>query len=46
MTKKEKVKNFVKEHKKEVIVYFACGAYGAYVGIGMICTIKRTLIVL
>ena len=37
MTKKEKVKNFVKEHKKEVIVY---SAYGAFVEIGMICTIK------
>ena len=37
MTKREKVKNFVKEHKKEVIVYFA---YGAFVEIGTICTIK------
>lgn len=37
MTKREKVKNFVKEHKKEVIVYFG---YGAFVEIGMICTIK------
>ena len=32
MTKKEKVKNFVKEHKKEVIVY---SVYGVFVGIGM-----------
>ena len=32
MTKKEKVKNFVKEHKKEIIVY---SVYGVFSGIGM-----------
>ena len=32
MTKKEKVKNFVKENKKEIIVY---SVYGVFVGIGM-----------
>ena len=32
MTKKEKVKNFVKENKKEIIIY---SVYGAFAGIGM-----------
>ena len=32
MTKKEKVKNFVKEHKKEIIIY---SVYGVFAGIGM-----------
>ena len=32
MTKKEKVKNFVKEHKKEIIIY---SVYGVFVGIGI-----------
>ena len=32
MTKKEKVKNFVKEHKKEIIIY---SVYGVFSGIGM-----------
>ena len=32
MTKKEKVKNFVKEHKKEIIIY---SVYGVFVGIGV-----------
>ena len=32
MTKKEKVKDFVKKHKKEIIVY---SVYGVFAGIGM-----------
>ena len=32
MTKKEKVKNFVKKHKKEIIIY---SVYGVFAGIGM-----------
>lgn len=32
MTKKEKMKNFVKEHKKEIIIY---SVYGVFSGIGM-----------
>ena len=32
MTKKEKVKDFVKEHKKEIIIY---SVYGVFAGIGM-----------
>ena len=32
MTKKEKVKNFVKENKKEIIIY---SVYGVFAGIGM-----------
>ena len=37
MTKKEKMKNFVKEHKKEIIVY---SVYGVFVGIGMAHTFE------
>lgn len=37
MTKKEKAKNFVKEHKEEIIVY---SVYGVFAGIGMACTIE------
>ena len=32
MTKKEKVKDFVKKHKKEIIIY---SVYGVFAGIGM-----------
>ena len=39
MTKKEKVKNFVKEHKKEIIIY---SVYGVFAGIGMAHTFERT----
>ena len=37
MTKKEKVKNFVKEHKKEIIIY---SVYGVFAGIGMAHTFE------
>ena len=37
MTKKEKVRNFVKEHKKEVIIY---SVYGVFAGIGMAHTFE------
>ena len=37
MKEKGKVKKFVKEHKKDITIY---SAYGAFVEIGMICTIK------
>ena len=39
MTKKEKAKNFVKEHKKEIIVY---SVYGVFSGIGMAHTFECT----
>ena len=37
MTKKEKVKNFVKEHKKEIIIY---SVYGVFSGIGILHTFE------
>ena len=37
MTKKEKVKDFVKEHKKEIIIY---SVYGVFAGIGMAHTFE------
>ena len=37
MAKKEKVKNFVKEHKKEIIIY---SLYGVFAGIGMAHTFE------
>ena len=37
MTKKEKAKNFVKEHKKEIIIY---SVYGVFTGIGMAHTFE------
>ena len=40
MTKKEKVKNFVKENKKEIIVYSVYGVYGVFAGIGMAHTFE------
>ena len=45
MTKKEKAKNFVKENKKEIIVY---SVYGVFVGIGVSHTFEciRDMIIL
>ena len=40
MTKKEKVKNFVKEHKKEIIIHSVYGVYGVFAGIGMAHTFE------
>ena len=37
MTKREKVKKFVKEHKKDIIIY---SAFGVFAGIGMGHTIE------
>lgn len=37
MTKKEKMKNFVKEHKKEIVIY---SVYGVFAGIGMAHTFE------
>ena len=37
MTKKEKVKNFVKENKKEIIIY---SVYGVFIGIRMAHTFE------
>ena len=40
MTKREKVKNFVKENKKEIIIYSVYGVYGVFAGIGMAHTFE------
>ena len=40
MTKKEKVKNFVKKHNKEIIVHSVYGVYGVFAGIGMVHTFE------
>lgn len=34
MTKKEKVKNFVKEHKKEIIAFYSLAIVGTALGTG------------